>query len=431
MPVADLPMLIVNGGQLSGTVTIPGDKSISHRAAILAALANGIGEIHGFLEAADTQALLGALEALGVTIERTAPGELRIHGRANAPFNDPDGPLDLGNSGTALRLLSGVLAGRGTRAVLTGDASLRRRPMARIVEPLRRMGARIDAGPDDTAPLTLQGGGLHGIDHEAPVASAQVASCVLLAGLHADGATQVRLPAPARDHTERLLAAYGIESRDGVRRCDWSRVDARRVTVPGDPSAAAFVAAGAALVPGSEILIRGLCANPLRTGFADVLARMGAEVAWTGLRERDGEPVGDLAVRGRALQGVAIRADEVPGLIDELPVLLAVAAFANGATTVDGAAELRYKESDRLATMAAALEAFGARVVQRPDGLTVEGGRPAGGEVDAHDDHRVAMAFAVAGLRAPVRVRRWQAIATSWPGFVADLRAAGLAMKEG
>jgi 3-phosphoshikimate 1-carboxyvinyltransferase len=424
-------MLVINGGQLSGAIRVPGDKSISHRAAILASLANGVGEIHGFLEAADTHALLGALAALGVSIERVAPGHLRIQGRGNAPFDDPGEPLDLGNSGTALRLLAGVLAGRGTHAVLTGDASLCRRPMARIVEPLRRMGARIDVSAGDTAPLTLQGGALAGIDHAPEVASAQVASCVMLAGLHADGTTRVRLPAPARDHTERLLAAYGIDTRDGVRRCDWSRVSPRDVTVPGDPSAAAFVAAGAALVPGSEVHLEGVCANPLRTGFTDVLARMGAEVAWTGVQARDGEPVGTLRVRGRALRGIVIRPDEVPGLIDELPVLLAVAAFADGATTVDGAAELRYKESDRLATMAAGLEALGASVSLRADGLTVEGGRPPGGTIDAQGDHRIAMAFAIAGLRAPVRIRRWQAVATSWPGFVRDLRAAGLSITEG
>ncbi|MEX0899924.1 MAG: 3-phosphoshikimate 1-carboxyvinyltransferase [Gammaproteobacteria bacterium] len=424
-------MLIVDGGQLSGTVAVPGDKSISHRAAILAALANGIGDVSGFLEAADTHALLGALEALGVTIERVAPGELRIHGRANAPFDDPAAPLDLGNSGTALRLIAGVLAGRGTRAVLTGDESLRRRPMARILAPLRQMGARIDAASGDTAPLTLHGGALTAIEHAPPAASAQVASCVLLAGLHADGRTQVRLPAPARDHTERMLAAYGIDTRDGVTRCDWSRVPARQVTVPGDPSSAAFVAAGAALVPGSEVHLEGLCANPLRTRFADVLERMGAEVTWTRVRTQDGEPIGDLCVRGAALRGVAIGPDEVPGLIDELPVLLAVAAFAHGPTTVDGAAELRYKESDRLATMGAGLEAMGVRVALRPGGLTLQGGRPTGGEIDAAGDHRVAMAFAIAGLRAPVRIRRWQAIATSWPAFVADLDAAGLAIKEG
>lgn len=424
-------MLIVNGGQLSGTVAVPGDKSISHRAAILAALANGVGEISGFLEAADTHALLSALEALGVTVERLAPGELRIHGRGNAPFDNPSAPLDLGNSGTALRLLAGVLAGRGTRAVLTGDASLRGRPMGRIVEPLRRMGAQLDAADGDTAPLALQGGALTGIEHASPAASAQVASCLLLAGLHAEGTTRVRLPAPARDHTERMLAAYGIDAKDGVRRCDWSGVSARRLVVPGDPSSAAFVAAGAALVPGSEVRLAGVCANPLRIGFADVLARMGAEVDWTGVRVVNGEPVGDLSVRGGALRGVTLRPDEVPGLIDELPVLLAVSAFAEGTTTVDGAAELRYKESDRLATMAAGLEALGARVSLRQDGLTVEGGQPAGGEIDAQDDHRIAMAFAIAGLRAPVRIRRWEAIATSWPDFVAELQAAGLDIKEG
>ncbi len=424
-------MLIVNGGQLSGTVQVPGDKSISHRAAILASLANGVGEIENFLEAADTHALLSALEALGVIIERVGPGQLRIHGRANAPFDDPHEPLDLGNSGTAVRLLAGVLAGRGTRATLSGDASLRGRPMRRIVEPLRQMGAHIDASADGTAPITLLGGALTGIDHAPQAASAQVASCVLLAGLHADGTTRVRLPAPARDHTERLLSAYGIETHDGVRRCDWSQINARNLTIPGDPSSAAFVAAGAALIPGSEVQLNGICANPLRAGFADVLARMGAEVAWTGIHERDGEPVGDLHIRGGALRGTSIDADEIPGLIDELPVLLMLAAFAGGTTTVDGAAELRYKESDRLASMAAGLDALGVRVSLRPDGLTVKGGQPAGGEVDAHDDHRIAMAFAIAGLRAPVRIRRWHAIATSWPTFVDQLRAAGLDIREG
>ena len=423
-------MLTVTGGQLSGTVPVPGDKSISHRAVLLAALASGVGEVHGFLDAADTNALLGALGALGVTVERPSPTTVRIHGRGNAPFDRPDSPLDLGNSGTGLRLLAGVLAGRGTRATLTGDASLRARPMLRIVEPLRRMGARV-AAHGGNAPLTLDGGALTGAEHRVDIASAQVASCLLFAGLHAEGRTRVMLPAPARDHTERLLAAYGIPTRGGVRRCDWDRVPARTVVVPGDPSSAAFVAAGAALVPGSEVRVPALGANPLRTGFVRVLARMGAEVEWGGVVERDGEPVADLVVRGRALRGTRIQAAEVPGLIDELPVLLALAAFADGTTTVDGAGELRYKESDRLAAMGAGLTAIGGRVTMHADGLTIEGGRPSGGAVDAHDDHRIAMAFAVAGLRAPVTIRSHAGIDTSWPGFVETLRAAGLEVTAG
>ena len=419
------------GGRIEGIVLVPHDKSISHRAAIIAALANGPGEIDGFLEADDTHALLGALAALGVRIERPAPGVVRIEGRGNAPFADPGQPLDLGNSGTALRLLAGVLAGRGTRAVLTGDASLRTRPMARIVEPLRQMGARItDTG--GCAPLTLAGGALKGIAHHATVASAQVESCLLFAGLHADGATQVTLPAPARDHTQRLLALYGIGTRDGVTRCDWSRIPARRVRVPRDASQAAFVAAAAALA-GTEVWIPDLGANPHRIAYARVLERMGAAVSWQGVAERDGEPVGELVVRGAPLRATRITAAEVPGLIDELPVLLVLAAFADGATTVDGAGELRYKESDRLETVAAGLEALGVRVERRADGLTVHGGRGGigGGTIDAHDDHRIAMAFAVAGVRVPVRVTRAGAVRTSWPGFVDDLAAAGLEIRWG
>lgn len=423
--------LIVSGGAVAGTIHVPGDKSISHRAALLAALADGAGEITGFLDAADTNALLGALEALGIRIERS-PTALRIHGRGAAPWQSPAHDLDLGNSGTALRLLAGVLAGRGVRAVLTGDASLRRRPMARIVEPLLHMGARISAR-EGVPPVVLSGGALHGATHALPVASAQVLSCLLFAGLHADGETWVRCPSGARDHTERLLAHYGVpltraQGRVGVVRCNWDTVGARAVRVPADPSSAAFFAAAAALVPGAEVTLPGLCANPTRTAFVAVLARSGADVAWLGTDGTSHEPVATLHVRGGGLRGFQVAPAEVPGLIDELPVLMAVAALATGRTVISGAGELRHKESDRLAAMAAALSALGAEVRPTGDGVEIEGGRLHGGTVDAHHDHRVAMAMAVAAVRAdgPVRIRNAAEVATSYPGFVEAARRAGM-----
>lgn len=423
--------LVVSGGAITGTVRVPGDKSISHRAALLAALAQGPGDITGFLESADTDALLGALAALGIRVERT-PETVRIHGRGAARWDDPERDLDLGNSGTALRLLAGVLAGRGVHAVLTGDASLRTRPMQRIVEPLRRMGAEISAR-EGVPPVVLGGGALRGATHPVPAASAQVVSCLLFAGLHAEGETWVARAPGVRDHTERMLGHYGVpvhrkRGRLGVAGCDWGAVAARPVAVPGDPSAAAFFAVAAALMPGAEVALPGICANPTRTGFASVLGRMGAEIAWAGIDESGAEPVGTLHIRGRALHGVRIDAAEIPTLIDELPALMVAAAYASGRTVVAGAAELRHKESDRIATMAALLAALGSEVRETPDGVEIEGGRLRGGTVDAHHDHRVAMAAAVAALGAdgPVTIRNCAEIATSFPGFAAAARAAGL-----
>ncbi|MCA1798021.1 MAG: 3-phosphoshikimate 1-carboxyvinyltransferase [Xanthomonadaceae bacterium] len=429
-------LLIVSGGTITGTISVPGDKSISHRAALFAALANGPGDITGFLESADTDALLAALAALGIRIERT-PETVRIHGRGAARWDDPEGDLDLGNSGTALRLLAGVLAGRGVRATLTGDASLRTRPMQRIVEPLQRMGAVISAR-EGTPPVVLGGGALRGVTHPVPATSAQVVSCLLLAGLHADGETWVARAPGVRDHTERMLAHFDIplqrdNGRLGVTGCEWDAVAARPIAVPRDPSAAAFFAVAAALVPGAEVTLPGLCANPTRTGFAAVLGRMGAEVGWAGIDDAGAEPVGTLHVHGRALQGVRISAAEVPTLIDELPALMVAAAYAKGRTVVAGAAELRHKESDRIATMAAMLSALGVEVRETPDGVEIEGGRLRGGTVDARHDHRVAMAAAVAALGAdgPVTIRNCAEIATSFPGFAATARAAGMEVAEG
>lgn len=427
-----------HGGTVGGTVAVPGDKSISHRAALFAALANGTGEITNFLDAADTRALLTALKALGVGVTTLTPVHIQVTGLGAAGWRDPSRPLDLGNSGTALRLLAGVLAGRGVRAVLTGDASLRRRPMARIVEPLARMGARITAR-DGCAPLSLAGGALTGVEHALPVASAQVVSCLLLAGLHADGETWVRAPSGWRDHTERMLAHYGVpvlrkRGAIGVTRCDFDALAPRTVDVPADPSSAAFFACAAALVPGAEVRLPGLCANSTRIGFVAILERMGVECAWEAERTAAGEPVADLVVRGPArLRATRVEAAEIPGAMDEIPVLLVVAAFAEGETRVSGAGELRHKESDRIRTVAGALAKLGADVHELPDGVVIRGGRLRGGTVDAHHDHRVAMAFAVASLRAsgPVKVLNAAGIATSFPGFVPTARAAGLEIVAG
>jgi 3-phosphoshikimate 1-carboxyvinyltransferase len=426
--------LRVTGGTVAGRVAVPGDKSISHRAALIGALASGTTTITGFLHSADCRATLAALRALGVAIEADTDNVIRIQGRGGAPFQAPAKPLDLGNSGTSIRLLAGLLAGQGIPAVLTGDDSLRARPMGRVTEPLRAMGSRID-DKDWHAPLRLNGGALHGIRYRLPVASAQVKSALLLAGLHADGETWVE-SAPTRDHTERMLEDFGVRLlRDdagiGVTRCDWSTIAGRPIRVPGDASSAAFFAVGAALVPGATVVLEGIGMNPGRTGFLEILRRMGATVVSGTETQSGGEPSADVTVTGGPLHGVSIAAPEIPGLIDEIPALLVAAACAEGETVLDGAGELRHKESDRLAAMAEGLRALGGMVDERPEGLQITGGPLKSGTVNARGDHRVAMAFVIAGTRAdgPVRIQDCSTIDTSFPGFVACAQAAGIELE--
>jgi len=412
--------------RLQGRVRVPGDKSISHRAAMLGAIAGGPTTIHGFLRAGDCVSTLQCLRALGVTIEDT-PDRVVVHG--NGPrLRAPGGPLDAGNSGTTMRLLSGILAGQPFVADITGDASLRSRPMDRIIEPLVRMGAQVQAlGDGRFPPLRITGGRLRGITYTLPVASAQVKSAVLLAGLYAQGETTVVEPVTTRDHTERMLEGFGCRIRRSGSEITVtpSTLSSRDVMVPGDISSAAFLLAAAAARRGSSITVEDVGINPTRTGFLDVLASMGAATEIGGQADRSGEPTGTVTVRGTTLQGTRITGSVASSVIDEIPVLAVIAAVAEGETAITDAAELRVKESDRIKTLATGLRVLGADVSERPDGMVIRGGRLRGGRVEAGGDHRIAMAFAVAGLLAqgPVAVSGAETIAISFPGFVETLRA--------
>jgi len=405
---------------LRGVVRVPGDKSISHRAAILAALATGESVVRGFSHAGDCASTLGALRALGAGIEE-GDGGLRI---AGGGLREPGADLDCGRSGTTMRLLAGALASSGFRSTLTGDPQLLRRPMERVAEPLRRMGARIETS-EGRPPLVVDGASLAGIRYVLPVASAQVKAAVLLAGLDAGGETAVVEPVPTRDHTERLLAWLGAplqrrEAPEGeeiaIRRFS---VPAFRLDVPGDPSSAAPLLAAAAMVPGSDLTVEGVGLNPTRTGFLRALASMGADVEIVQTEEHP-EPVGSLRIRHAPLRGIAIGASEVPGVVDELPLLGVVATAAEGTTEVRGAEELRVKETDRVAGLVTGLRALGAGAQELPDGFVIGGGtRLPGGSCDALGDHRLSMAFAVAGLAAEsaVRVTGPDRVDDSFPGF--------------
>lgn len=422
------------GEALRGAPDIPGDKSVSHRAVMLAAIAEGTSRIAGFLEGADTQATCAAFARMGVRIEAPAPGVRVVDGVGLDGLRAPDGPIDCGNAGTAMRLLAGLLAGQRFDSTLVGDASLSRRPMGRVVEPLVRMGARIEAHEGGLPPLSIQGDTpLRAIDFESPVASAQVKSAVLLAGLYADGKTRVTEPRPTRDYTERMLEAFGAQVRHAPGTASVQgrpRLRATDVAVPADFSSAAFFIVAATLVPGASVTLRGIGTDPRRTGLLRVLRRMGADIAESPAGTPGGLAVSDLQVRHAALRGIEVPAEDVADMIDEFPALFVAAACAEGATTVRGAAELRVKESDRIATMATGLRALGIRVDEAPDGAVVHGGRLRGGAVDSHGDHRVAMAFAVAGQLATgeVHVRDVANVATSFPGFLETARACGFGL---
>ncbi|MGN6314438.1 MAG: 3-phosphoshikimate 1-carboxyvinyltransferase [Rhodanobacteraceae bacterium] len=418
-------------GALIGELTIPGDKSVSHRAVMLAAIADGASRIRGFLESADTGATSAIFEQLGVAIESPAPGERIVHGVGLQGLRAPHGRLDCGNSGTAMRLFAGLLAGQHFDCTLVGDASLSRRPMRRVIEPLTAMGARIEAKSGDLPPLHVHGKPLRGMDYATPVASAQVKSAVLLAGLYAQGATKVFEAQPTRDYTERMLAAFGWPIEFGPGRATLTgghRLRAGEVIVPADFSSAAFFIVAATLVPGSVLCLRGVGLNPRRTGLLDVLRAMGADIFEENRRESGGEPVADLVVRYAPLRGIEVPVATVPDMIDEFPILFVAAAVAAGTTTIRGAHELRVKESDRIAVMATGLRALGATIEETPDGAVIEGGVLNGGEVDAQGDHRCAMAFAVAGAvaGAPVCIRDCANVATSFPAFEQAARTAGL-----
>ncbi|HVF35145.1 MAG TPA: 3-phosphoshikimate 1-carboxyvinyltransferase [Candidatus Saccharimonadia bacterium] len=417
---------------IAGTLRVPGDKSISHRAIMLGAIASGTTEVSGFLEGEDTRATAAAFSRMGVRIDAPAEGVRVVHG-SGGELSPPPAPLDLGNSGTAMRLMAGLLCAQPFASELVGDASLSRRPMRRVIEPLLAMGARIDAREGGVAPLRISPvASLRAIDYRTPVASAQVKSAVLLAGLRAHGTTRVAEPHPTRDHTERMLAAFGARcARDG----EWVAVDggaalrATPVAVPGDISSAAFFVVAATLVPGSELVVEDVGLNPLRIGIVHALRAMGADLAVERESRRGDEPYGNLRVRGAALRGIDVPPALVPDMIDEFPILYVAAALARGTTVVRGAAELRVKESDRIAVMARGLRALGAHIEETADGAVIEGVESlAGGAVDSAGDHRCAMAFAVAALRArsPVTIRDCANVATSFPGFAALANRAGM-----
>lgn len=411
------------GGPLHGRVDVPGDKSVSHRALMLAALAEGRSHVRGFLEGDDTRATARILQQLGVRIDTPAPGQRVVHGVGLHGLRAPTGVLDCGNSGTGMRLLAGLLAGQAFNSELVGDASLSRRPMRRVTEPLEAMGARIDTAADGCPPLRVRGGrSLAGITCAPPMASAQVKSAILLAGLYADGDTVVNEVRPTRDYTERMLAAFGWPVRFSpgrVHLAGGGRLRATEVDVPGDFSSAAFFVAAACVVPGSVLRVCGVGLHPRRAGLLEALRLMGADVRTENAREVAGETVADLVVRHAPLHGIEVPEVLVADMIDEFPALFVVAATADGVTTVRGAAELRVKESDRIASMATALRALGIRVDETPDGARIHGGRLQGGTVDALGDHRLAMSLAVAGqvAAAPVHIRDCANVATSFPGF--------------
>ena len=416
--------------RVEGTLQVPGDKSISHRALLLGALAEGTTEIHGFLAGEDCRATLAALRALGVPARIQPDGVVRVEGRGAGALREPETVLEAGNSGTCLRLLAGVLAGCPFLSILSGDASLRRRPMRRIVEPLTAMGARLDGRAGAAyPPLVIRGGALRGIGWESPVASAQVKSAILLAGIQAVGETSVGEPVLSRDHTERMLAAFGVSvRREGTRVAlrGPARLRATSVAVPGDVSSAAFFLVAAAAQPGREVTLRGVGVNPTRTGLLEALEAMGARLEVRGERVEAGEPLADLHVRGATLRATRILPAQVPRLIDEIPILAVAAALADGETVIEGAGELRVKEVDRLAALCGELARLGVDIREEGDGLRIRGRRPLkGAAVSSRGDHRMAMGLAVAALSADGEtvVQDVDCVETSFPGFADRLRA--------
>lgn len=420
------------GGKLSGTLRVPGDKSISHRSIMLGSLAEGVTRVSGFLEGEDSLATLRAFRDMGVQIDGPQDGNVTIHGVGMHGLKRPSGPLDLGNSGTSMRLMCGLLAGQGMDVTLVGDTSLSRRPMKRVTEPLARMGAKIDSAEGGTAPLQINAvNALNGLHYDMPVASAQVKSCLLLAGMYAQGETCVSEPAPTRDHTERMLQGFGYAvQRQGSQACltGGGKLQACDIDVPADISSAAFFLVGASIAEGSDLLLQHVGMNPTRDGVINILRLMGADIEVLNAHVVGGEPVADLRVRSAPLKGIRIPQDQVPLAIDEFPVLFIAAACAQGETVLTGAEELRVKESDRIQVMADGLAVLGVDARPTPDGIVIQGGgRIGGGRVDSHGDHRIAMAFTMAALRASgdILIDDCANVNTSFPRFVDLASAAG------
>ena len=424
---------------VGGRITVPGDKSISHRALMLGAIAEGKTVVRGFLASEDCLATQAALETMGVAIERQRGGLVRIDGVGPHGLRTPSKTLDLGNSGTAIRLLMGLLAGQSFDSKLTGDASLQQRPMERVAAPLRQMGARIATANGGRPPISIRGGAsLRGIDYQLPMASAQVKSALLLAALFAEGETTVRSPGPSRDHTERMLESMGVTLARAdvgvghtVTLAGPATLRGREVLVPADFSSAAFFMVAGCLAARDGLLIENVGINPTRTGLLTILREMGARIELRNERSLGAEPVADLWVVQSELRGIEVDPELVPLAIDEFPILFIAAAAAEGETIVSGAEELRKKETDRIAVMARALETVGVEVEERPDGARIVGGPIGGGTVDSRGDHRIAMSFAVASLRAsaPIEILSTAEVATSFPSFLDVAEAAGLTIE--
>ena len=419
------------GNSVKGVIRVPGDKSISHRSIILASIAEGTSQVSGFLQGEDSLNTIKAFQQMGVSIERNQD-QVRVIGAGLHGLNEPDADLDMGNSGTAMRLLLGLLAGQAFDSRLIGDSSLSSRPMQRVIQPLQMMGALIESEPGGRAPLQVRGNNeLHAINYDMPVASAQVKSCLLLAGLYANGETVVREPAPTRDHSERMLRGFGCEltSHQSEIRIRGAQVlAARNVEVPADISSAAFFMVAASIADGSEITLQHVGVNPTRTGVIDILKLMGAKIELINQRDIGGEPVADIRVKSAKLKGIDIPLHLVPLAIDEFPVLFIAAACADGTTRLSGAEELRVKESDRIQVMADGLVRLGIEAQTHTDGIIIQGGILAGGEVESHGDHRIAMAFSVASLRAndEIHIKDCTNVNTSFPGYVELAQKAGI-----
>ena len=421
--------------QVSGTIRVPGDKSISHRSIMFGSLADGTTQVEGFLEGEDCISTLKAFRQMGVEIDGPHEGRVTIKGVGMHGLKAPQGPLDMGNSGTSIRLMSGLLSGQPFDWEMIGDASLTKRPMKRVTEPLAQMGARIETTVKGTPPLRKNGQWqLNGIDYQMPMASAQVKSCLLLAGLYAQGRTCVTEPAPTRDHTERMLAGFGYAvQRNGNTVCveGGGKLKATHVDVPADISSAAFFMVAAAIAPQGELVLRHVGINPTRIGVSNILRQMGADLTLSNEKEVGGEPVADITVRASKLKGIRIPEDQVPLAIDEFPALFIAAACAEGETVLTGAEELRVKESDRIQVMADGLVALGIDARPTPDGIVIQGGKLGGGEVYSHGDHRISMSFAVASLRAQgtITIHDCANVNTSFPDFVGLANGVGLAVE--
>ncbi len=420
------------GGKLSGKFRVPGDKSISHRALMLAAIADGQSRITGFLDSEDTLVTMAAFKAMGVEIQRTSENEVLVNGVGKSGLSAPGEVLNLGNSGTSVRLLSGLLAGLGIECELTGDQSLMSRPMRRIIDPLQKMHALITCSEDDTLPIHIKGGAcLTAIDFEMPVASAQLKSSLLLAGLSAKGRTRIHEPVATRDHTERMLTqfAYQVECvKNTISLEGGGTLRGTTIEVPADISSAAFYIVGACIAEDSDIIIENVGINPNRDAIIHILREMGADITLLNEKVVSGEPIADIQVRTSVLHGIDIPESRVPAAIDELPVIMVAAACAKGVTRLTGARELRVKESDRITAMSEGLQTLGIEVEEQEAGMTVTGGASAGGEINSFTDHRIAMAFTIAGLnaKAPITVKDCANVETSFPGFVDIAKNVGL-----